>query len=73
MIFVYRKQSSTGARALSRALNGRRVFGLDQFRPGPDDTVVSWGSVYQPRNGEAVLNVCCMVRRSRRSSPTRRP
>lgn len=56
MIYVYRKQSSSGARQLSRALDGRRVFNSDQFRPTPNDTVVAWGSVYQPRNGESVLN-----------------
>lgn len=56
MIFIYRKQSSTGARALSRVLNGRRVFGADQFRPTSNDTVVAWGSTYAPRNGESVLN-----------------
>jgi hypothetical protein len=56
VIYVFRKQSSTGARALSRVLNARRVFNADQFRPGADDTVVAWGSAYQARNGEAVLN-----------------
>ncbi len=56
MIYVYRPKSSVSARLLSKALQARRVFGTDQFRPTSADTVVAWGAKYEPQAGESVLN-----------------
>lgn len=59
MVYVYRRQSSTGARELAVALGGKRFRGRvgpiqDKVRQG--DVVICWGEVLAPIPGVKILN-----------------
>lgn len=59
MVYVYRRQLSTGARELAQALGGRRFRGRTTpitavLRPG--DVVVCWGETLDPIPGVTIIN-----------------
>lgn len=55
MFYIYRPASSTGARQLAEALEGRRIRDVARMRPRAGDTVVAWGVEYTAPPGVTVL------------------
>jgi len=59
MLYIYRRATSNGARALANALNGRRWKGITipmERKARPGDYVVCWGESFPNINGVNVLN-----------------